>query len=580
MLLFFLFFFTEIHTDHFFFGPIILYTFYSVAGILLSIHKCFKKVHMTNIRLSKKDFDRITPSCKPYNGTKYSLIKKNEEWHCDPYMTQGNITFPNYNGNGSSIENAVNIMNNLADLVEMMQSYTAFFTIGNIKGAITKLPRTNPTNIIFGITTKRDMNIHHNTTDLSTDFSQLVCFPKDASDMAIKKNGTFAAVLLFPGVHQDQDPNSDILNNEMMGIDMGAEISNLSHTIDIHYKNVTKNGLTASCRSWDGKGKEQNWVTDGCETRETDDGILCHCSHLTFFAVLMSPPPQNISASDFTALTYITSIGCGLSMLFLAVGLFMHCLLRKGKASQSTKVLINLFVAMFNLNLSFLINKTIADLGNLGACVAMAAFMHYTLLATFTWFFMVALHVYFNLRKIPTEVKHYMMKICVAGWVTPSVVVIALAASGKYDYLILSVNDGNSARMCWISDAVLHKWVNISYYGVVFIFTITIFIITVWQIIVLKPTAVKSPDGSTTAYSFSIVSLFVQLGITWAFAFFSHGPMVIASYYIFTILNSFQGLFLFIYYYCSSRTSEQDRSSTVSSSSTATSNTVITSPYQ
>lgn len=94
---------------------------------------------------------------------------------------------------------------------------------------------------------------------------------------------------------------------------------------------------------------------------------------------------------------------------------------------------------------------------------------------------------------------------------------------------------------CWISDAVLHKWVNISYYGVVFIFTITIFIITVWQIIVLKPTAVKSPDGSTTAYSFSIVSLFVQLGITWAFAFFSHGPMVIASYYIFTILNSFQG---------------------------------------
>lgn len=43
MLLFFLFFFTEIHTDHFFFGPIILYTFYSVAGILLSIHKCFKK---------------------------------------------------------------------------------------------------------------------------------------------------------------------------------------------------------------------------------------------------------------------------------------------------------------------------------------------------------------------------------------------------------------------------------------------------------------------------------------------------------------------------------------------------------
>ncbi|KAG8013630.1 Adhesion G-protein coupled receptor G2 [Nibea albiflora] len=423
-----------------------------------------------------------------------------------------------------------NIMNNLQDLVEKMDSHTGFLSVGDIKGAITKLPPANPANIIFGITRKRDMNIFYNNTDVSTDFSQLVQLPKEASNMAIKKNGTFAAVLLFPGVHQDRDSNSDILNNEMMGIDMGAEISNLSHTIDIHYKNVIKNGLTASCRSWDGKGKEQKWVTDGCQTSETDDGVLCHCSHLTFFAVLMSPPPQNISASDFTALTYITSVGCGLSMFFLAVGLFMHWLIRKGKASQATKVLINLFVALFNLNLSFLINETIANLGSSGACVAMAAFMHYTLLATFSWFFMVALHLFFNLRKIPTEVKHYMVKICVAGWV--------------------------------------------------FIFTITIFIMTVRQIVLLKPTEVKSPDGSTTGYSFSILSLFVLLGITWAFAFFSHGPMVIASYYIFTILNSFQGFFLFIYYYCSSRPNLQDRSSTVSSNSTATSNTVITSPFQ
>lgn len=77
---------------------------------------------------------------------------------------------------------------------------------------------------------------------------------------------------------------------------------------------------------------------------------------------------------------------------------------------------MNLFVAMFNLNLSFLVNEKITDLGNFGACVAIAAVMHYTMLATFTWFFIEALHLYLSLWKLPTKIKHYMTKICVAGW--------------------------------------------------------------------------------------------------------------------------------------------------------------------
>ncbi|XP_045919288.1 adhesion G-protein coupled receptor G2-like [Micropterus dolomieu] len=283
-------------------------------------------------------------------------------------------------------------------------------------------------------------------------------------------------------------------------------------------------------------GKEAIWITDGCRTYETNGSITCQCSHLTFFAILLSPSPGNISSSDLNSLTYITSIGCGLSMFFLAVALFMHCLIRKGKASQATKILINLFVAMFTLNLSFLTNESIANLGNFGACVTIAAVMHYTLLATFTWFFMEALHLFFNLWKHPSEIKHYMMKICVAGWVTPAVVVIALLASGKYDYLVINTSDGNAAKMCWISDAVVH------------------------QIVLFKPTTGKGQDiSSIKRNSYSIIGLFFLLGITWAFAFFSYGPLRVASYYIFTILNSFQGFFLFIYYYHSSKTVGEDR---------------------
>lgn len=67
----------------------------------------------------------------------------------------------------------------------------------------------------------------------------------------------------------------------------------------------------------------------------------------------------------------------------------------------------------------------------------------------------------------------------------------------------------------------------------------SVFIITVRM---FKRTAGKTQDSrSTKTNTFSILGLLFLLGITWAFAFFSYGPMLIPSYYIFTILNSFHG---------------------------------------
>ncbi|XP_069007888.1 adhesion G-protein coupled receptor G2-like [Embiotoca jacksoni] len=113
--------------------------------------------------------------------------------------------------------------------------------------------------------------------------------------------------------------------------------------------------------------------------------------------------------------------------------------------------------------------------------------------------------------------------------------------------------------MCWMSDVAVHQWVNIGYYAVVFIFTFGIFIITVWKISQLKHAAGKVQDDSYTKKNISsICGLFLLLGITWGFAFFSHGPLLLPSYYIFTILNSFQGFFLFIYYYNSTKIVVED----------------------
>uniref|UniRef100_A0A3P9DN22 GPS domain-containing protein n=1 Tax=Maylandia zebra TaxID=106582 RepID=A0A3P9DN22_9CICH len=177
----------------------------------------------------------------------------------------------------------------------------------------------------------------------------------------------------------------------IVGIEMGAKIQNLSQPIEIQYSNVDKviTSLYYCCPT----GKSL-WITDGCQTVETNNSITCQCTHLTFFAILM----VRQLTSDVNTLTYITSI-----VLFLI---------------EATKILMNLFVAMLILNLSFLTNESISNLGIKGACVAIAAVLHYGMLATFTWFFMQALHLYLSLRRICTEVKHYMLKICITGWVS------------------------------------------------------------------------------------------------------------------------------------------------------------------
>ncbi|KAL7380399.1 hypothetical protein ABVT39_017208 [Epinephelus coioides] len=525
------------------------------SDFFFQVHKCLNK-DVKNFRLSQNDLCGNTSS---YNDEA--------------------CTAENNSGTFISPENAAKVMSDLSTLLNDMGNHSAAsITMGKIKGVIAKLPPEKNETFSFGIKTTGDMNILEGNTDAATGFSRSVVIPTEAIARAVNKEGSFAAVLLFPGMHQD-DPESHFFNDEVVGIEMGIEISQLSHTIDIHYKSVEKNGSIASCRSWDGKGKA-NWITDGCETKVVSDSVTCQCSHLTFFAILLSPAPGNISASDLKSLTYITSVGCGLSMFFLAVGLFMYCLIRKGKASQATKILMNLFVAMFNLNLSFLVNETIAKMGNFNACVAVAAVMHYTMLATFSWFFIQALHLYFNMWRVSTEAKHYIIKMCVAGWVTPAVVVIALLATRQYDNIVINSDDGNSAEMCWIPDAVIHQGVNIGYYGLVFIFTFGVFVLTVRQIMLLKPKAGKAQDyNSIKTNSFSIFGLFLLLGITWAFAFFSYGPLRIPSYYIFTILNSFQGFFLFIYYYNSSKFGPVDRPLTITTSSTTTTKTVV-SPLQ
>ncbi|XP_056308626.1 adhesion G protein-coupled receptor G3-like, partial [Danio aesculapii] len=279
--------------------------------------------------------------------------------------------------------------------------------------------------------------------------SWTVKISKEAFDKSrLENNGSaFVGVLRFKNMgNKNQTKNYTILNNEVYGITMRANIFNLSNNIEMLFTQSNPAG-NVSCSSWDGNG-DPEWTNFGCKTIKINNStIKCSCSHLTFFAVLMSPVTDaNAVAPYLDSLTLISSIGCGISVFFLSIALFIHFLLRKAKSNQATKILINMFGALFLLNLSFLSNESMANSGDKNACVFIALLMHYSMLTTFTWFFIQALHMYLWLIRLNVSITNYMRKITVLGWGFSTPIVVAVLSTGGYNAVTLNSTSGKIAQ--------------------------------------------------------------------------------------------------------------------------------------
>ncbi|XP_061099498.1 adhesion G-protein coupled receptor G2-like isoform X2 [Conger conger] len=475
---------------------------------------------------------------------------------------------------------AANAMKTLSSVLKRLGNETsARITMGPIKGILKKQGNTGFfKKAFFGLSSEIIQDVE-DVTALEDPLPGLISVSEEAFYKANLSNRDvpFVAVFSFPNMTKDAN-DSTLFNSLAIAIEMAAEIRNLTDPINITFLKPQADAKM-SCSSWNGEGDRPVWTTDGCDTLESNDSITCQCTHLTFFAILLTSPGMNISSSELNSLTYITYIGCGLSMFFLGVALFMHFLLRRTKASYATLILMNLFLAMFLLNLSFLSNNGVANLGNPIACKIIAAAMHYSMLSTFSWFAVEGFHLCSHLIKSQSSfhntVEHYMLKVCIAGWVLPCVVTSTLFGLGKYGSLTINSDNEKPVKMCWIIDSTVHYVVNIGYYAVVFVFTFVVFIVIATRLMHTKQMEAGATKKGTRLNIFSILGLCCLLGITWGFAFFSHGPFRIPSYYIFTILNSFQGFYLFLYYYNTSKIAGEEQASSSSTQTTNTSNTIL-----
>ncbi|NWW09004.1 AGRG1 protein, partial [Oreocharis arfaki] len=355
-----------------------------------------------------------------------------------------------------------------------------------------------------------------------------------------------------------QDENSShVLGDKVVSISLvDTVVANLSDPVVLtFFHDQLPRNVTPLCVFWqeDTSASSGSWDSYGCTTVTGSSQTECRCNHLTYFAVLMVSSPD-ITSMHRNYLSIITYVGCLISALAsICTIFFLYFRSKQRDQITSMHIHMNLLVAIFLLDITFLISEHLAASGNEAICRAGGLFLHFSLLSCLTWMGIEG----YNLYRLVIEVfnayhDHFLLKLCLVGWGFPfcCVMLIFLASwtnYGPFSVPIYESVDGSSinATICWITSPLIHNIVNLGFFSLVFLFNSVMLGAMVREILR------QNKKGHKLKHVLALFGLSILLGIPWALIFFSFtsGVFCLVSLYIFTIINSLQGFLIFLWYW-------------------------------
>ncbi|XP_052796019.1 adhesion G protein-coupled receptor L3-like [Mya arenaria] len=288
---------------------------------------------------------------------------------------------------------------------------------------------------------------------------------------------------------------------------------------------------------------KDRWLKDGCYRVDAESNAthtVCKCSHLTNFAVLLDiyEVEEAIDEGNQKILTYVSYAGGGLSVLCCITAVFVFEFFRL--KTQRVRINEQLAVAIVCLQLFFLTG--IDQTQNRDVCLAVAICLHYFLLAMFCWMLVEGANLYLVLVKV-FESRSHLKKYMLVGWGVP-LVVVGISAGVMHDQY-------GTDTVCWVTHSVLLKTV---VPPVGFVITVNTIVLAVVMKIMFN--SMSRGSKATAEERSSIKSglkaaavLLPVLGLTWTLGFLSiTSKETLIFTYLFTILNSLQGVFFFLFH--------------------------------
>ncbi|CAI9730365.1 cadherin EGF LAG seven-pass G-type receptor 2 isoform X1 [Octopus vulgaris] len=323
-----------------------------------------------------------------------------------------------------------------------------------------------------------------------------------------------------------------------------------SEPINITFKQLVNHNRTSpQCVYWQpfNRGLNGYWSRKGCEMTDhfqlnEDNYVVCSCSHLSTYAVLMDMSDIEYVPTNAIQLKAITYIGLIISMICLCFAFLIFFLLKNLNTNCNT-IRINFIISIFLSELFFLIGvaRTKPEI----LCRIVAIFLHYFFISTFAWLFVEILHIYRMLTEIRDINTGSMKFYYLVGFVIPGIIV-GLAVG-------LYTDQYGTAEFCWLSTKNMFIWSFAGPIVVVWIISVLTCILG-WQASCREKVHVSHEDLGMLKESLLVASLLLPMcGANWVFALLSVNQNYAAFHYLFAIMSCFMGVFIFVFYVVCSR---------------------------
>ncbi|XP_035992177.1 adhesion G-protein coupled receptor G1 [Fundulus heteroclitus] len=317
----------------------------------------------------------------------------------------------------------------------------------------------------------------------------------------------------------------DLYDDRLIGLSVhGMEVSGLNESIKITFNMITSINETQKPVCVYLNDTTNDTKIEECDkTDYNQTHITCFSNHLTYFGVLLVS--ADLSPKDQEILFYITQIGCGISLLALVITVLLIIVKSEKVAKTSSNEL----------------------------CFYMALLLHYSLLASFTWMALEGFHLYLLLVKVfNIYVRRYLFKLSVVGWGLPAVIVSVMVIIDKdlYGHTPVVLSRPNETTVCYITDDTAKMVTTVGVFGLVFLFNVIMFGVIAKRFL---DNTFSKQDGRRKFISarrevLTLLVLMVLLGLPWGLIFCSLGETPAPALYAFCIMNSLQGVFIFIYF--------------------------------
>uniref|UniRef100_A0A1A8PEI8 Adhesion G protein-coupled receptor L3 n=1 Tax=Nothobranchius rachovii TaxID=451742 RepID=A0A1A8PEI8_9TELE len=311
----------------------------------------------------------------------------------------------------------------------------------------------------------------------------------------------------------------------------------------IKHLQQSEENFNPNCSFWSYSKKTMTgyWSTQDCRLLSTNGThTTCSCTHLTNFAVLMAHVDvKNSDPVHDMLLDVITWVGILLSLVCLLVSIFTFCFFH-GLQSDRNTIHKNLCISLFIAESLFLVGINRGDQPI--ACAVFAALLHFFFLAAFTWMFLEGVQLYIMLVEVFESEHSRRRYFYLVGYGVPALIV---AVSAAVDYRSYGTD-----RICWLRLDTYFIWSFIGPATLIIMLNVIFLGIALYKM--FHHTAILKPDSgcldNIKSWVIGAIALLCLLGLTWAFGLMYVNESTVVMAYLFTIFNSLQGMFIFIFH--------------------------------